>query len=209
MRLRNIKGARDYIEKSDSLIKDPSLYKGKFKSLFKKNGEIHIEIGCGKGTFIYEMALNNPNINFIGIEKYESIILRAIEKYDKNPLDNLKFIVTDAKNLDNIFSKEISRIYLNFSDPWPKNRHAKRRLTSLEFLKVYDNIFKGKKEILQKTDNTILFASSIKSFNNYGYFIEDITLDLANHPIPNIETEYEKKFKEKGFKINYIKVTKK
>ncbi len=208
MRLRNVKNAKEIVGLSEFVIKNPIIYKKKFKNLFKNNNDIHIEIGIGKGKFIYEMAKKYPNINFIGIEKYESIIIRAIEKINKEPLPNLKLIVMDAKNLNEVFEHEISCIYLNFSDPWPKNRHEKRRLTSNEFLKIYENIFKDKKTIIQKTDNIILFASSIKSFNNYGYKIDDITLDLANYNIPNIETEYEVKFKNLGYKINYIKVSK-
>ncbi len=142
MRIRNIKNATQRINKCEALIKNPQNYCGKHQELFKNNNEIQIEIGCGKGQFIYEKALKNPNINFIGIEKYDSILLRALEKVEEKPLPNLKFILEDAKNLETIFKNEISCLYLNFSDPWPKKRHAKRRLTSPLFLDIYEKIFK-------------------------------------------------------------------
>lgn len=209
MRLRNVKNAKEKILASASVIHNPDDYCGKYASIFDNDNEIHLEIGCGKGKFIYENAIKNPHINYIGIEKYESVIVRALEKVENSPLPNLRFIVCDAKNIDKIFSHEIDCLYLNFSDPWPKRRHSERRLTSEIFLKLYDNIFKNEKKIIQKTDNIILFASSIKNLNNYGYYFEDISLDLENEDIINIETEYEIKFKNKGFKINYVKATKK
>lgn len=208
MRLRNVKNADLIIKSCDYVIDNPKKYCGNFKNIFKNNHDIHLEIGMGKGTFIYEMALNNPDINFIGVEKYESVLVRAVSKIEEKPLPNLRLICIDAKNLGEIFDHEISCIYLNFSDPWPKNRHANRRLTSPIFLSIYENLFKDKKMIIQKTDNIILFASSIKNLNNYGYYFEEITMDLANTNISNIETEYERKFKSKGFKINYVKAIK-
>ena len=209
MRLRNVKNASLIIDTCHYVIKNPKEYKGKFKEIFGNENEIHLEIGMGKGQFIYNMALTYPDINFIGIEKYESVQVRAVQKIMENPLPNLRLINVDAKELKEIFDKEIYCIYLNFSDPWPKNRHALRRLTSQVFLDIYEPLFKDKKTIIQKTDNLILFASSLKSLNNYGYYFEEISLDLANSEIPNIETEYEQKFKNKGFKINYLKATKK
>ena len=190
------------------VIKNPEKFKKNFKSIFHNSNEIHIEIGTGKGKFIYEMALKYPSINFIGIEKYASILVRALEKCE-NPLPNLRFLCIDAKNLEEIFDHEISCIYLNFSDPWPKNRHAKRRLTSPLFLDIYENLFVDTKKIIQKTDNLILFASSLKNLNNAGYKFEDISLDLASTDIENIETEYEQKFKKQGIKINYLNAIKK
>lgn len=209
MRLRHVKNAHEKILASPYVILDPEKNRGKFKELFKNNNPLHLEIGTGKGGFLYEMAKINPNINFIGLEKYESVIIRAIEKMDKEPLPNLKFIVADAKGLTDIFDHEIACLYLNFSDPWPKNRHANRRLTSPFFLNIYENIFKKEKLIIQKTDNIILFASSLKNLNNFGYEFLEVSLDLASTNIPNIETEYEQKFKSKGFKINYLKAKKK
>ena len=209
MRLRNVKNASDIISSCESVIKNPENCKGKYKNVFENSGEIHIEIGMGKGKFIYEMAKKNPHINFIGIEKYESVLVRAVQKINEEPLPNLRLMCIDAKNVENIFDHEISCVYLNFSDPWPKNRHANRRLTSPLFLDIYENLFVSEKQIIQKTDNVILFASSLKNFNNAGYTFEEVSLDLASTDIPNIETEYETKFKNKGMKINYLKVTKK
>lgn len=206
MRLRNIKGASQLIENSEYVIHNYKDYKGNFNKLFNDN-PIEIEIGCGKGNFIINKAILNPNINYIGIEKYDSVLLRALEKIDKN-IPNLKFIRMDANEIDDVFFKEITKIYLNFSDPWPKDRHEKRRLSSDIFLKKYDSLFKDKKEIIMKTDNRKLFEYSIKSFVNHGYNIDDISLDLHNDDIPNIETEYETKFSSLGQVIYMISVKK-
>ncbi len=209
MRLRNVKNAKTRIENAEVVIKNPEKLKGNFKSVFDSKNEIHIEIGMGKGKFLYEMALKYPNINFIGIEKYESILIRALEKWEQNPLPNLRFLCIDAMQLKEIFDHEISCIYLNFSDPWPKTRHAKRRLTSPIFLDIYEDLFVSTKHIIQKTDNVILFASSLKNINNAGYTFNEVSLDLANTDIENIETEYEQKFKSQGIKINYLDASKK
>lgn len=209
MRLRNVKNADAILASCNLVIKNPKEYKGRFQTIFENENEIHIEIGMGKGQFIYNMAKAHPNINFIGIEKYASVQVRAVQKVMEEPLANLRFLNIDAKELSEIFDHEISCIYLNFSDPWPKNRHANRRLTSKLFLDIYETLFKEKKTIIQKTDNLILFASSLKSLNNNGYYFEEISLDLENSDIPNIETEYEQKFKKQGYKINYLKATKK
>ena len=198
MRLRNVKGASKVIEESEYVIKDYKNYKGNFKSLFNNNNPINIEIGMGKGDFIINMAKTYPNINFIGIEKYDSVIVRAIEKI-KDDIPNLKLIRMDAIEIEDIFYKEVNTLYLNFSDPWPKNRHEDRRLTSFKFLKRYDNIFKKDKNIIMKTDNRKLFEFSIIEFCNYNYKIIDLSLDLYKDDIKdNISTEYEKKFKELG-----------
>ena len=209
MRLRNVKNAKARIENASAVLHNPEKLKGNFKSVFDSKNEIHIEIGMGKGKFLYEMAMKYPNINFIGIEKYESILLRALEKWEQNPLPNLRFLCIDAMQLKEIFDHEISCIYLNFSDPWPKNRHAKRRLTSPIFLEIYEDLFVSTKHIIQKTDNVILFASSLKNINNAGYTFNEVSLDLANTDIENIETEYEQKFKSQGIKINYLDAIKK
>lgn len=209
MRLRNVKNAKEIVRASSFVIQNPHLFKGKYQSVFENNNPIHIEIGMGKGQFIYEMARQNPNINFIGIEVKESILVRAIQKNEKEPMPNLRFLLEDAFRLNTIFDHEISCIYLNFSDPWPKKKHAKRRLTSPEVLKIYETLFEGEKRIVQKTDNLILFASSLKNLNNFGYTFDEVSLDLANTDIPNVETEYESKFKKAGIKINYLRATKK
>lgn len=208
MRLRNVKGAKEEIEKSKYIIEDYEQYKGNFKSIFKNNNEIHIEIGMGKGDFIKGMALKYPNINFIGIEKFDSVMVRAVQKLEETEIPNLKLIKMDALNIDKIFDKEIECIYLNFSDPWPKSRHEKRRLTSDVFLEKYDKILKTK-QIIMKTDNRKLFEYSIISLTNYGYKIDEISLDLHNDDIKdNVETEYEKKFVSLGNEIYRISVHK-
>ena len=208
MRIRNIKNAEEIVKDNKYIIENPEKYKGHFQELFGNSNEIHLEIGMGKGDFIISKAVNNPHINFIGLEKYTSIVARALNKLENLRLPNLRIINGDALNLNNIFDKEISTIYLNFSDPWPKQRHSKRRLTSIIFLRIYDDIFKSKCVIFQKTDNTNLFESSIISLTNYGYKIEDISLDLWSTDKFYEETEYERKFKNKGVKINYLKATK-
>ena len=208
MRLRNVKGATNIIEQSDYVIKDYREYKGKYKTIFNNNNPIHIEIGMGKGNFIIGMAKMYPDINFIGIEKYDSVMVRAIEKLDVD-IPNLKLIRMDAQEIEEVFFKEIDTIYLNFSDPWPKNRHEHRRLTSEAFLKRYDNVFKNTKHIIMKTDNRKLFEFSIISLTNYGYQIKEISLDMYNDDIKNnVQTEYEKKFHDKGMPIYKIEVFK-
>ena len=208
MRLKHVKGAREKVDNSKYVILD-SRYKGKYNNLFNNDNNIHVEIGMGKGNFIVNMALNNPDINFIGIEKYDSVLVRALEKQEQLNLKNLYFIKMNANYIEDFFKSEIDTIYLNFSDPWPKDRHEKRRLTSINFLKKYDNIFKNKKRIIMKTDNRKLFEFSIKSFNAYNYKIKDISLDMYKDDYPfNVCTEYEIKFHEKGFPIYMINVYK-
>ena len=209
MKLRNIKGADKIIEKSKYIILNPEDYKGKYISLFNNDNPIHIEIGMGKGDFIIGMAINNPDINFIGIEKYDSVIVKAIEKIEDKQINNLKLIRMDANNIDNVFDKEIDLIYLNFSDPWPKNRNAKRRLTHERLLSKYEKIFKLEKKIYMKTDNASLFEFSIQSLSEFGYKLKNISLDLHNSDFKdNIQTEYEKKFSSKGVKINRLEAYK-
>ena len=209
MRLRNVKGAKDVINASDYIINNYMDYKGNFKSIFGNDNPIHIEIGMGKGDFIIGMALNNPSINFIGIEKFDSVLVRAIQKLDDKDIPNLRLIRMDALYIDEVFCKEIECIYLNFSDPWPKERHARRRLTSDVFLSKYDSLFKNRCNIVMKTDNRKLFEYSIMSFNNYGYFIDLLSLDLYKDDLNgNVQTEYEKKFVSNGDKIYKIIVHK-
>lgn len=209
MRLRNVKNAENIIFISEYVINEPKEYKGKFQTLFNNDNEIHLEIGMGKGDFIINQAKKNKDINFIGIEKYESVLVRAVEKLENEKLNNLKLIRYDAITIDELFDQEISTLYLNFSDPWPKKKHAKRRLTSPIFLEKYDTIFKYEPHIVQKTDNIGLFAYSLQTLSNYGYVFNKVSLDLENEDIENVETEYEKKFKSKGIKINYLDAVKK
>lgn len=209
MRIRNLANASEIVSNSKYLIENPEVYRDKWQSVFKNSNPICLEVGTGKGNFIIDMAIKNPCVNFVGLEKYTSVIARALQKCEDLKLDNLVFINGDALNLDKWFNKEIDTIYLNFSDPWPKMRHAKRRLTSEIFLSLYDKVFKGTCKIVQKTDNTILFESSIISLSNYGYKIEDISLDLWSTDKVYSETEYEHKFRLQGDKIYYLRAVKK
>lgn len=175
---------------------------------FNNENPLNIEIGMGKGKFILEMALKYPNINFIGIEKYSSVASVAIKKINEFKPSNLKILIMDAINLEDILSKKVSTIYLNFSDPWPKDRHAKRRLTSPSYLELYEKLFKGNPHIIMKTDNDLLFEYSLDSFKNHGYSIRNISYDLHKENIENVETEYEEKFSKEGIKIKYVEVIK-
>lgn len=208
MRLRNVKNANDIVNNSNYVLKDVEEEGFSLEDVFQNNNPVHLEIGMGKGDFLREMALTHKDINFIGLEKYESVLVRAIEKVKDLDIPNLKFICTDALNVDKIFNHSIETLYLNFSDPWPKNKHAKRRLTSPLFLEKYESIFKDNPHIIQKTDNIGLFAYSLMSLSQNGYTLNHVSLDLANEDIPNVLTEYEKKFRELGFKINYLDAVK-
>lgn len=203
MRLRNLKDKDVLLNKCSYLVTNPRSYKGKWSKMFGNDHPIHIEIGMGKGDFIIHMAKKYPMINFVGIEKYTGVIARAIKKYP-DALPNLFVINIDALGLEEVFESEIDTIYLNFSDPWPKKRQAKRRLTSEVFLSIYDSLFKNKKRIIQKTDNLLLFASSLVSLSSYGYILKEVNLDLTHSDIPNVLTEYETKFIKEGIKINYL-----
>jgi len=196
MRRKNIKDAATKVNKSKYIISPTE--KIDFKALFNNDNPNHLEIGMGKGRFIINMAKNNPNINFIGLEKYSSVILQATKKLDDLELiPNLKLINMDATNLKDVFSdKSIDLIYLNFSDPWPKKRQAKRRLTHENYLKIYDDLLKDKGEIYFKTDNRGLFEFSLESITNYGFKIKNVCLDLHNSELDfiNLETEFEEKY---------------
>ena len=205
MRLRNVKN-KEILDKSPYIISEPFSFKGKWKEEFKNNNPIHLEIGMGKGQFLINMALNNPNINFIGIEKFDSVMVRTLEKMANYELNNIKVIKIDAGDILDVFDDEISKIYLNFSDPWPKRRHSKKRLTSEVFLKKYEQL--GNLDIEQKTDNRKLFEYSVQSFVNNGYKILDLSLDLHSDKENIITTEYEDKFIKKNQVIYYINVKK-
>ena len=208
MRLKNVKNAKEKVAKSEYIIEKPEEYKGNYKKVFKNENDIHLEIGMGKGNFIITMAKKYPDINFIGIEMFDSVIVRAVEKLESEEINNLKLIKFDATNIEDIFQNEISTIYLNFSDPWPKNRHEKRRLTSDRFLNKYEKIFKEKCHIIQKTDNRKLFEFSLMSYVNYGYKIKEISLDLNKDEKENVQTEYEEKFTNLGYPIYMVEVDK-
>ncbi len=194
MRIRNVKDKERILSSCERLISNPKKQYGKWREIFKNNHPIYIEIGMGKGKFIIENAKKYPNINFIGIEKYDSIMVRAIQKLDQE-LDNLVLIRMNALEIEEVFSKEIDRIYLNFSDPWPKVRHHFRRLTSKIFLDKYDKIFRDKKEIYLRTDNEELFIYSIETLSAKGYSLKNVTFNLhKNKEVELITTEYEDKF---------------
>ena len=209
MRLKNVKGANEIIVNGTYYVDNPYQYKGKWNSYFGNDKPIYLEIGMGKGDFIIENAIRYPDINFIGVEKFDSVIVRAIQKSNDLELDNLKIIRMDANKLGDVFEKEIDTIYLNFSDPWPKDRHAKRRLTSSIFLDIYDKIFKDRNRIVMKTDNINLFNYSLESLSLYGYDIVYKTNNLDCLDKDNIMTEYENKFYNKGIKINKFEGIKK
>lgn len=203
MRLRNVKNKKEIMDNSSYLVKNPCEYKGKWKELFGNSNPIYIEIGMGKGKFIIDNALKYPNINFIGIEKYDSVIAKGLQKIPEG-LDNLVMVRWDALYINDIFSKEVDRIYLNFSDPWPKKRHHLRRLSSRVFLEKYEDIFNGKRIIEMRTDNRDLFQYSLVSFSEFGYTLEKVSLDLHNDDMPEITTEYENKFSSEGIPIYYV-----
>ena len=202
MRLRNIPGADDAILNSEYCIKNPEEQKGYWQDCFNKVQPLHIEIGMGKGRFIMDMAALHPDINYIGIERYSSVLLRALQKMEQNPLPNIKFICMDAADVAEVFAKdEVDRIYLNFSDPWPKDRHAKRRLPSRQFLARYDVILKKEGTLEFKTDNRPLFDFAVEELEPAGWKAQVITYDLHNDAAlmeGNVMTEYEEKFSSVG-----------
>lgn len=208
MRLRNIKGAEEFIANSEFVVQTPEDYLGRWNELFKNDNPIHIEIGMGKGKFIHELAQQNPSINYIGIELFSSVLYRAIEKRQEIDLPNLYFIRMDAKHLCEVFETgEISRIYLNFSDPWPKARHAKRRLTSPVFLSLYHRVLKKDGIVCFKTDNRDLFDYSVETIEQTEpWQLRDVTYDLHHSPYAdnNVMTEYEEKFSSKGMPIHRL-----
>ena len=205
MRLRNIPRAEGTIQSHQAAIKRPEDQKGCWKQVFGNENPIYIEIGMGKGRFLLNMAKQYPNVNFIGIERYSSVLLRALEKYDTEEfqeLTNIRFVCMDAKELSEVFAKgEVERIYLNFSDPWPKDRHAKRRLESRQFLARYDQILKKDGTIEFKTDNRALFDFALEEVEAAGWTLKEKTFDLhadARLNEGNVMTEYEERFSAQG-----------
>lgn len=209
MRLRNIKGAKEAVLASPYVVENPYSYCGNWSSCFLNNNPIHLEIGMGKGRFLIENAIRYPQINFIGIEKYYSVLIKAVQQLESLNLPNFKIVPMDAKEIEQVFHQEIATVYLNFSDPWPKNKHEKRRLTSIEFLNRYETIFQTTKKIVMKTDNRKLFEYSLMSCTNYGYQLKKISLNLYEDKIEdNIPTEYEIKFSSKGYPIYQMEIEK-
>lgn len=201
MRLRHIPGSEEEIANSPYVVRDPESHRGEFARLFGNDNPIEIEVGMGKGKFIMELAGKNPDVNYIGIERYSSVLLRALQKREEMELSNIYFMCIDAKSLDEVFAPgEVSRIFLNFSDPWPKDRHAKRRLTSPEFMKVYDRVLKADGVVEFKTDNRGLFDYSLESIPEAGWKVEAYTFDLHHSDMAegNVMTEYETKFSAMG-----------
>ncbi|MFS0780513.1 tRNA (guanosine(46)-N7)-methyltransferase TrmB [Bacillus sp. 1P06AnD] len=204
MRLRNKPWAKDKLnEYPQYVIQEPESHKSNWGEVFGNNNPIHIEVGTGKGRFITEMARTNPDINYIGIEAYESVIVHALDRLIDAELPNVKLLAVNAVDLRNFFGKgDVSRVYLNFSDPWPKTRHEKRRLTYATFLQTYEDILPEGGEIHFKTDNRGLFQYSLISMSQYGMTLKDVNLHLHDSDFEgNIMTEYEEKFSNKGSRI--------
>jgi len=207
MRLRNVPGSREDIANSEFVIQNPEKHRGKIVSLFPSKQQLFIEIGMGKGQFITTLAKNNPDINYIGIEKYSSVLVRAIEKQTELELPNLKFIRMDAENINDVFAEnEVDGIYLNFSDPWPKDRHAKRRLTSRQFFARYEKLLKPEGKIQFKTDNSALFDFSLEEVEATNFKANEVSYDLHNSEWNegNVMTEYEERFSAKGNPIKRV-----
>lgn len=202
MRLRNVPGAREVMVENKYVFTEPEGMKGTWKEVFGNENPVHIEIGMGKGRFITTLASLNPDINYVGIEKYSSVLLRAVEKQDELQLANLRFIRMDAEAICEVFGKgEVSRIYLNFSDPWPKDRHAKRRLTSRQFFERYNQILADGGRVEFKTDNRGLFDFSLDEVGEAGWKLDAVTYDLHNDKTlseGNVMTEYEERFSAAG-----------
>ena len=206
MRLKKVKDAKEIVQSSPYFVAESTDLKHNWQNLFANGNPISIEIGMGKGKFIIEMAKKHPECNFIGLEKYDSVMVKAVKVLSNMEfLPNLKLFLLDAKKINDYFESEIDKIYLNFSDPWPKSRHEKRRLTSTNFLRKYDSVFKNEMEIIQKTDNSDFFSFSCESLKNYGYNLIFVTDDLySENDESNIPTEYEEKFHQRGVKIHKL-----
>lgn len=209
MRIRNNPKALDKLEQSKFLINEPKELKGKWSKEFGNKNPICLEIGMGKGDFICGMAQQNPSVNYVGIERFPTIQYKGLRKIEQLKLDNVRIINIDAIELEQIFDKhEIEKVYLNFSDPWPKSRHHKRRLTHKSFLDIYKNILPKSGELIFKTDNRDLYEWSVESISQYGMYLSNISVDLHNSEFHksglNVVTEYERKFSAQGFKINRL-----
>lgn len=210
MRLRNIPGSREAIAENRWCIQESEQLKGSWHQVFGNDHPVHVEIGMGKGRFLMALARENPRNNYIGIEKYSSVLLRALEKMEQeeHPPANLYFIRMDAEQIGKVFAQdEVARIYLNFSDPWPKDRHAKRRLTSREFLERYEQVLTPDGQVEFKTDNRPLFDFSVQSVKEAGWKLQAVTYDLHRDPElmkGNVMTEYEERFSAMGNPIHKL-----
>lgn len=209
MRYNVVKNASQIINNSEYLIKNPEKNKNKWNQIFGNNNSICLELGMGRGAFIIEMARNNPNINYIGLELDQSQTATAINKIGSKKLKNLKIICADANDIANFFGKEIDTIYLTFSEPWPKKQDEKKRFTSINYLKLYDRIFKKNKHIILKTDNKILFASALESLSSYWYTFDKVSLDLHHdeRKIYNLMTDFEIQYYKEHRNIYYLEAS--
>ena len=206
MRYNVVKNANEIINSSSYLIKNPKSYKNKWNSVFGNNNPICLELGMGRGSFIIGMAKSHPNINYIGLELDKNQTATAVKNVGDEKLKNLKMICADANEITEFFGKEIDTIYLTFSEPWPKKQDEKKRFTSFNYLKLYDRIFKKHKHIILKTDNKILFASSMETLSQYWYSFDKVSMDLHNdeRKIENIMTDFEKQYYKEKRQIYYV-----
>lgn len=206
MRYNTVKNASNILNNSKYLIKNPNSYKNNWHSVFNNNNPINLELGMGRGSFIIEMAKKYPDKNFIGLEIDINQTATALERCSNQNIPNLRIICCDAKEIINIFGKEIDTIYLTFSEPWPKKEDERKRFTHESYLRMYDRVFKKKKHIILKTDNKILFASSLESLSNYWYSFNKVSLDLHNDErnIPNIMTDFEMQYYKEKRPIYYV-----
>ncbi len=208
MRYNVVKNAERIVDSSEYLIKNPNNYKNQWKEVFGNNNKICLELGMGRGSFIIEMAKKHPNVNFIGLELDINQTATAIKNVEKEKITNLKMICADANEIPNMFGKEIDTIYLTFSEPWPKEKDAKKRFTSVNYLKLYDRIFKKNKHIIMKTDNKILFASALESLSDYWYTFNRVSLDLHSDERhiedEEIVTDFERQYIKEKRPIYYV-----
>ena len=206
MRYNTVKNASSILKESEYLIKNPSDYKNNWNKVFNNNNPINLELGMGRGSFIIEMAKKHPNINYIGLELDRNQCATAVNNTRNLKLNNLKMICADAKDIVNFFGKEIDTIYLTFSETWPKKIDEKKRFTHESYLRIYDRIFKKNKHIILKTDNKILFSSSLESLSNYWYTFDKVSLDLHNdeRKIENVMTDFEKQYFKEHRQIYYV-----
>lgn len=213
MRLRNVPGADERIEAHQAVFREEESNRGKWNEVFQNDNPLHIEIGMGKGQFLMQLAMDHPELNYIGIERYSSVLSRALDKYDsmENAPANIRFICMDAAHLADMFGPgEVGKIYLNFSDPWPKARHARRRLTSVQFFRRYDKVLATEGIVEFKTDNRDLFTFSLEQVDEAGWKLIAYTYDLhhdANMNLDNVMTEYEQKFSSMGNPIHKLIAT--
>ena len=206
MRYNVVKNASEIINNSSYLVKNPKSYKNKWNSIFGYNNPICLELGMGRGSFIIGMAKKNPNINYIGLELDKNQTATAIKNIGDSKINNLKMICADALDIIEIFGKEIDTIYLTFSEPWPKKQDEKKRFTSKNYLKLYDRIYKKHKNIIMKTDNKILFSSSMENLSQYWYTFNKVSMDLHNdeRKIDNVMTDFEMQYYKEKRQIYYV-----